>query len=114
MGGGETTPNNSAHLSGSDMADGSFNFSLTTFDKTGKLGQIEHALKAVEKGHTTLGLRGTCPARSMGADGSVSDVSLGCVWRWTGPPCLVVVCVGRGSGQACSARNRRAQRRMAL
>lgn len=40
------------------MADSRYNFSLTTFDKSGRLGQIDHALKAVENGDTTLGIRG--------------------------------------------------------
>ncbi len=33
-------------------------FSLTTFSPTGKLGQIEHALQAVHKGKTCLGIQG--------------------------------------------------------
>jgi len=40
------------------MADSRYNFSLTTFDKTGRLGQIDHALKAVENGDTSLGVCG--------------------------------------------------------
>lgn len=40
------------------MADSRYNFSLTTFDKSGRLGQIDHALKAVENGETSLGIRG--------------------------------------------------------
>ncbi|KAJ6248554.1 proteasome subunit alpha type-2 [Anaeramoeba flamelloides] len=34
-----------------------FNFSLTTFSPNGKLLQIEHALKAVESGATSLGIK---------------------------------------------------------
>lgn len=40
------------------MADSRYNFSLTTFDKSGRLGQIDHALKAVENGNTSLGIKG--------------------------------------------------------
>ena len=41
------------------MADSSYSFSLTTFSPSGKLLQIEHALKAVQNGRTALGIRGT-------------------------------------------------------
>lgn len=41
-------PNSSFTMSGSD-------FSLTTFSPSGKLVQIEYALKAVEGGKTALG-----------------------------------------------------------
>jgi 20S proteasome subunit alpha 2 len=34
-----------------------YNFSLTTFSPTGKLGQIEHALQAVAQGVTSVGIR---------------------------------------------------------
>lgn len=34
------------------------NFSLTTFNKTGKLLQIEYALNRVEQGKMALGIRG--------------------------------------------------------
>ena len=40
------------------MADSSYSFSLTTFSPSGKLGQIEHALKAVQAGKTSLGIQG--------------------------------------------------------
>ncbi|KAJ1677163.1 Proteasome subunit alpha type-2, partial [Spiromyces aspiralis] len=36
----------------------SYNFSLTTFLKKGKLGQIGNALAAVKKGNTSMGIRG--------------------------------------------------------
>ena len=35
----------------------SFEFSLTTFSPTGKLLQIEYALKAVNKGKPAIGIR---------------------------------------------------------
>lgn len=37
---------------------GDMNFSLTTFNKTGKLMQIEHALARVAQGKMALGIRG--------------------------------------------------------
>eukprot|EP01065_Artemidia_motanka_P035914 TRINITY_DN43819_c0_g1_i1.p1 TRINITY_DN43819_c0_g1~~TRINITY_DN43819_c0_g1_i1.p1 ORF type:complete len:234 (+),score=69.72 TRINITY_DN43819_c0_g1_i1:67-768(+) len=39
------------------MAGGSYSFSLTTFSPQGKLLQIEHAMAAVNNGHTTLGIK---------------------------------------------------------
>eukprot|EP01062_Namystynia_karyoxenos_P062682 TRINITY_DN55556_c0_g1_i1.p2 TRINITY_DN55556_c0_g1~~TRINITY_DN55556_c0_g1_i1.p2 ORF type:complete len:268 (+),score=109.63 TRINITY_DN55556_c0_g1_i1:104-805(+) len=40
--------------------DGSaYSFSLTTFSPQGKLVQIEHAMAAVQSGHTTLGIKAT-------------------------------------------------------
>jgi 20S proteasome subunit alpha 2 len=41
------------------MSDASYSFSLTTFSPSGKLLQIEHALKAVEQGKTALGIQAT-------------------------------------------------------
>lgn len=38
---------------------GDMNFSLTTFNKTGKLMQIENALARVNQGKMSLGIRGT-------------------------------------------------------
>ena len=35
------------------------NFSLTTFNKTGKLMQIEYALARVQQGKMALGIRGS-------------------------------------------------------
>jgi 20S proteasome subunit alpha 2 len=37
---------------------GDMNFSLTTFNKTGKLMQIEYALNRVQQGKMALGIRG--------------------------------------------------------
>jgi 20S proteasome subunit alpha 2 len=37
---------------------GDMNFSLTTFNKTGKLLQIEYALARVAQGKMALGIRG--------------------------------------------------------
>ena len=39
-------------------ADSGYSFSLTTFSPSGKLLQIEHALKAVQAGKTSLGIQG--------------------------------------------------------
>lgn len=39
------------------MGDGEYSFSLTTFSKSGKLIQIEHALAAVEAGKPALGIK---------------------------------------------------------
>ena len=41
----------------------SYAFSLTTFSPSGKLLQIEHALKAVTAGKTSLGIQGAWPPR---------------------------------------------------
>ncbi len=37
---------------------GDMNFSLTTFNKTGKLLQIEYALNRVQQGKLALGIKG--------------------------------------------------------
>ena len=37
---------------------GDMNFSLTTFDKSGKLLQIEYALNRVQQGKMALGVKG--------------------------------------------------------
>lgn len=42
------------------MSEGSYSFSLTTFSPSGKLLQIEHALKAVSHGQGALGIQGVC------------------------------------------------------
>jgi hypothetical protein len=36
-----------------------YSYSLTTFSPSGKLLQLEHALKAVTSGKTSLGIQGT-------------------------------------------------------
>ena len=41
-----------------------YNFSLTTFSPTGKLGQIEYALNAVNQGVTCVGIKGTLGSNS--------------------------------------------------
>jgi 20S proteasome subunit alpha 2 len=40
------------------MSESSYSYSLTTFSPSGKLIQIEHALEAVNKGNSTLGIKG--------------------------------------------------------
>jgi 20S proteasome alpha/beta subunit len=47
-------------LLGSDkyIGMGDMNFSLTTFNKTGKLMQIEYALARVQQGKMALGIKG--------------------------------------------------------
>ena len=40
------------------MGEAGYSFSLTTFSPSGKLLQIEHALKAVQGGKTSLGIQG--------------------------------------------------------
>jgi hypothetical protein len=40
------------------MAESGYSFSLTTFSPSGKLLQLEHALKAVQQGKTSLGIQG--------------------------------------------------------
>ena len=49
------------------MGDSAYAFSLTTFSPTGKLGQIEHALQAVHKGKTCLGIQGAWVLRRPAA-----------------------------------------------
>lgn len=39
------------------MADSAYAYSLTTFAPSGKLVQIEHALRAVQAGATALGVK---------------------------------------------------------
>lgn len=41
------------------MAESGYSFSLTTFSPSGKLLQLEHALKAVQQGKTSLGIQAT-------------------------------------------------------
>lgn len=41
------------------MSEAGYSFSLTTFSPTGKLPQLEHALKAVQGGKTSLGIQAT-------------------------------------------------------
>jgi hypothetical protein len=40
------------------MSESAYSFSLTTFSPSGKLVQIEHALRAVTSGATALGVKG--------------------------------------------------------
>ena len=42
------------------MGEAGYSFSLTTFSPSGKLLQIEHALKAVQGGKASLGIQGAC------------------------------------------------------
>ena len=43
----------------------SYSFSLTTFNPSGKLLQIEYALKAVGKGQMCVGIKGARPRPSQ-------------------------------------------------
>ena len=45
-----------------------YSFSLTTFSPSGKLLQLEHALKAVQAGKTSLGIQGTQAAAALPRD----------------------------------------------
>ena len=45
------------------MGEAGYSFSLTTFSPSGKLLQIEHALKAVQGGKTSLGIQGAREGR---------------------------------------------------
>lgn len=47
------------HFSTSSAEMGDMNFSLTTFNKTGKLMQIEYALARVQQGKMALGIKGS-------------------------------------------------------
>ena len=47
------------------MGEAGYSFSLTTFSPSGKLLQIEHALKAVQAGKTSLGIQGMCSGYSI-------------------------------------------------
>ena len=45
-------------MSTATMGEAGYSFSLTTFSPSGKLLQIEHALKAVQGGKASLGIQG--------------------------------------------------------
>jgi 20S proteasome subunit alpha 2 len=50
------------------MGEAGYSFSLTTFSPSGKLLQLENALKAVQQGRTALGIQGECrPPAARGA-----------------------------------------------
>lgn len=51
------------------MAEAGYSFSLTTFSPSGKLLQIEHALRAVQSGKTSLGIQGASQRGSAAACG---------------------------------------------
>lgn len=58
-------------LRAATMGEAGYSFSLTTFSPSGKLLQIEHALKAVQSGKTSLGIQGALPpTASLHADAS--------------------------------------------
>jgi len=90
-----------------------YNFSLTTFSPSGKLGQIEHALTAVSQGVTTVGIKATNgvviatekKTASILVDSDtlekVSSVcqSIGMVYSGMGPDARVLVNRARKSAQ---------------
>lgn len=58
------------------MGELGYSFSLTTFSPSGKLLQIEHALKAVQSGKTSLGIQGACTLLREAAPRSAAAATL--------------------------------------
>ncbi|KAJ9053368.1 Proteasome subunit alpha type-2 [Entomophthora muscae] len=91
-----------------------YNFSLTTFSPSGKLGQIEHALTAVSQGVTTVGIKAKNgvviatekKSASILVDNdslekvSVICGSIGMIYAGMGPDARVLVNRARKSAQA--------------
>ncbi|CAM0141813.1 Proteasome subunit alpha type-2 [Umbelopsis sp. WA50703] len=84
---------------------GDYSFSLTTFSPSGKLGQIEHALNAVNSGVTSIGIKATNgvviatekkSASTLIDDSSIEKVtvicdSIGMVYSGMGPDYRLLV-----------------------
>jgi 20S proteasome subunit alpha 2 len=51
------------------MGEEGYSFSLTTFSPSGKLLQIEHALRAVQAGKMALGIQGASSREGGGGGG---------------------------------------------
>jgi len=93
---------------------GAYSFSLTTFSPSGKLGQLEHALAAVQQGTTSLGIKsaqGVVIATEKKTpsvlldDSMIEKVSMICpnvgmVYSGMGPDFRVLVTRARKSAQA--------------
>ncbi|KAL9940577.1 hypothetical protein V8E36_000065 [Tilletia maclaganii] len=94
--------------------EGSYSFSLTTFSPSGKLVQIEHALAAVNSGHTSLGIKSNgavviatekrAPSPLVD-DSFIEKISvicpnIGIVYAGMGPDFRVLVAKARKSAQA--------------
>ena len=83
------------------MADSRSNYSLTTFNSSGELVQIKHALAAVQSGATSLGIRAVngvvlatekkLPSTLVGEDRSESPPFR----QPSDTPCAVVAGTGR-------------------
>jgi 20S proteasome subunit alpha 2 len=77
------------------MGDSSYNFSLTTFSKTGKLLQIEYALNRVLQGKVALGIRGKAPVCSRAVVHASGRV-VGCAGLDLTTCCVLFCCSGCG------------------
>ena len=97
-----------------DAGDSSYSYSLTTFSRSGKLLQIEHALTAVGEGKTAIGIRARngvvlCTDKKLGSRLVDSDevkkiekLTAGCglVYAGVGPDYRVLVKQGRKQAQS--------------
>ena len=91
------------------MADGAYSFSLTTFNPSGKLLQIEYASKAVEHGGSSIGIKSEhgiilATERKVASPLIVAeevhkifalDEHLGCVYSGIGPDAKVLISKAR-------------------